>query len=224
MLDFTPPQVQALGMATPTDPSPDLDAAYGLHSPSDSVRLYRAWAASYDSGFAQRTGYLLPGHVAGAFVEAGGQGPVLDVGAGTGLLAARLADFSVGPVDGVDISAEMLTEAIAKSVYRQTFLADLTAPLPMADSGYCGIVSSGTFTQGHVGPAAFDELLRIAAPGAVFALSINVAVFKPCGFADKLDALREQICRVTLAEAPIYAAPDPDHAADRAMILCFTKR
>jgi hypothetical protein len=34
--------------------------------------------------------YRLPAHVAAAFVSAGGTGPVLDVGAGTGLLAEAL--------------------------------------------------------------------------------------------------------------------------------------
>ena len=31
----------------------------------------------------------------------------------------------------------------------------------------------GTFTHGHVGPEAFDELYRIARPGALFAIAIN---------------------------------------------------
>ena len=32
--------------------------------------------------------------------------------------------------------------------------ADLTEPIALADDRYAGIVSAGTFTHGHLGPAA----------------------------------------------------------------------
>ena len=31
---------------------PDLDAAYSLDTPEDSIDLYRNWAATYDTDFA----------------------------------------------------------------------------------------------------------------------------------------------------------------------------
>jgi len=40
------------------------------------------------------------------------------------------------------------------------------------DSAYGGI-SVGTFTHGHVGPEAIDELLRVAGPGTLFAMGSN---------------------------------------------------
>ena len=46
-----------------------------------------------------------------------------------------------------------------------------------AGGGYRGIVSSGTFTRGHVGPEALPHLLAVAEAGAQFALSINAAVY-----------------------------------------------
>ena len=77
---------------------PDLSGALTLNSPEACLAHYRAWADSYDSGFAEGMDYLLPAHVAAAFLAAGGGSPVLDVGAGTGLLAERLREMGqAGP-------------------------------------------------------------------------------------------------------------------------------
>jgi predicted TPR repeat methyltransferase len=203
---------------------PDLNAAYRLKTPEDSVRLYRDWSASYDADFAQAQDYRLPTGVADAFAAAGGVGPVLDVGAGTGLLAARLAELGVGPIDALDISPEMLAVAAAKGLYRALHRADLTQPLPLPDASYGGITSSGTFTFGHVGPAAFDELLRIAAPGALFALSIHTGVYEPAGFAAKLAELGGAISGLTLEQVAIYG-PEADaaHRDHRGFVARFRK-
>lgn len=206
------------------DRKPDLDAAYALKTPEDSVRLYRDWAATYDSEFASANDYRLPDAAAAAFAEAGGKGPVLDVGAGTGLLGAALAARGIGPVDGLDISEAMLAAARGKGVYRDLALADLTGPLAIASESYRGITSSGTFTHGHVGPEALDGLLGVAAPGALFAVSINIAVYETMGFAAKFHALAGAIAGLELLEVPIYGADGrPEHAAERALIARFRK-
>ena len=153
---------------------PDLDSAYALQTPDDNRKLYADWAETYDSGFAARMAYRLPALVAGAFV---GEGPVLDVGAGTGLLGQALAARGVGPIDGIDISEPMLEVARGKAVYRDLMLADLTQPLALPFAAYRGVVSSGTFTHGHVGPEAIAALLGIAASGAAFVLSVNRGVY-----------------------------------------------
>ncbi len=207
-----------------SEDKPDLDAAYRLKTPEDSVRLYREWSQSYDAGFAAAQEYRLPNAVAEAFAAAAGRGPVLDVGAGTGLLAARLRALGVEPVDGIDISPEMLAVAAAKGIYRATHLADLTRGVALADRTYDGVVSSGTFTYGHVGPGAFDELLRLAAPGAQFALSIHTGVYRDAGFAAKLEALGAQITDLRLEEVAVYgAAADASHRDHRAVIALFRK-
>lgn len=205
-------------------PKPDLDAAFALTTPADSVRLYRDWATTYDGDFAAVMGYRLPALVADAFAATGGRGPVLDVGAGTGLVAAALAGHGIGPVDAVDISPEMLAVAATKGLYRQTMVADLYQGVAAPDGSYSGITSSGTFTHGHVGPHVFDELLRIAAAGAVFALSINRSVYDTHGFAEKLAGLAPRISDLTLEDLPIYATPDAAHQNQRALIVTFRKR
>ena len=79
---------------------PDLTAALTSPSADATLRLYRDWAASYETGFVAEMQYRLPGHVAAAFVAAGGRGPVLDVGAGTGLLAENLRALGVDCLQG----------------------------------------------------------------------------------------------------------------------------
>lgn len=202
-----------------------LDNAYSIATPADCLRVYRTWAESYDGGFAKGMDYLLPAHVARAFLAAGGTGPVLDVGAGTGLLAERLRDAGFGDaIDGVDLSPEMLERARAKGLYRMLDRADVMQPLPLS-GGYGGIVSSGTFTHGHVGPAALPHVLAQARTGAQVALSINAGVFASQGFDTALAAL--PITALQLIEVEIYghgaAALDPAHAGDRALIALFRK-
>ena len=203
------------------------DRSPGPDRPDATLKLYRDWAAAYDGGFAQDMDYRLPAHVAGAFVAAGGAGPVLDVGAGTGLLAQALVGMGFqGAVDGLDFSAEMLAVAAGKGVYRNLVRADVTTALPL-QRVYNGVTSSGTFTAGHVGPVAFGPMLAVALPGAVFALSINQRVWHMVGFDQALAGLEAEgrITALQLIEVEVYGqaarALDPDHAGDKASIVMF---
>lgn len=208
-----------------TSKTPNLHAAYALNSPEDSKRLYAEWAGDYDDSFAALEDYQLHIHTARAFVGAGGQGPVLDVGAGTGLCGAILAGLGVGPIDATDISAEMLDQAMRKDIYRDAIEADLNLGIPVPRDSYSGVVSSGTFTHGHLGPDALPALLRVARPGAQFALSINAKHYSALGFADALEKLQQgQIDNLTLSEVRIYgdlaAGPNKD---DTALIALFER-
>lgn len=205
----------------------DLNAALTLTGPDATLALYRDWAQTYDGGFATDMQYNLPAHVAAAFMAAGGQGPVLDVGAGTGLLAAALRDMGfAGQIDALDFSQEMLDVAAQKRLYSGLFRADVTQALALPRQ-YNGITSSGTFTTGHVGPAAFGPMLDIALPDALFALSINQRVWTGQGFDTALQTLAasNRIRDLHLIEVEIYGtaarALDPTHADDRAYVALF---
>lgn len=203
----------------------DLEGAYALRTPEDSVRYYRDWAERYDRDFAGNMAYRSPDAVAELYAALGGQGPVLDVGAGTGLVAEALARRGIGPVDGIDISEEMLKVAAAKGVYRQAIRADLTRPLALPDGAYAGCVSAGTFTQGHVGPAALGELLRITAPGGFFVLTVHVAVYERGGFAEAFARMAEAITSFATLPIDIYGAgATGDHAGDSAWLVSFRRR
>ncbi|SFP90089.1 hypothetical protein [Tranquillimonas alkanivorans] len=97
---------------------PGLDAAYALHSPDDSRRLYADWAETYDTEFAKATGFQVPTEVARVFRESGGEGPVLDIGAGTGAVGEALARQKF------DIFARHITDLQLHEVANYTANAD----------------------------------------------------------------------------------------------------
>lgn len=199
-----------------------LDGAYDLKTVDDSVRLYADWATTYDETFAESHGYIVPRQLADIFMAEAGEanGPVLDIGAGTGLVGAEMT----GEVDGIDISVEMLEVAGAKGLYRNRIVADLTKPLEIADGTYGGFVSAGTFTHGHVGPVCLPELLRIARRGAVFCLSINAGVYDAAGFGSAFAGLVADgaISPLNFRHIRFYADDaDHEHAADTGLVAVF---
>ena len=204
---------------------PDLNAAYALQTPEDSRQLYARWAKTYDTAFASASGYVLHLQVASLFVLHGGKGPVLDVGAGTGLCGAALTAQGITHVDGTDISPEMLEVAGTKGIYRKLFTGDILKGLDVADATYAGATSSGTFTTGHVGPDALDEVMRVVRPGGRITLSINAQHFAAQGFAAKFALLEPEIQDLTLTDIPIYSPETTgDHARDIARVASWIKR
>ena len=203
---------------------PNVNDAYALSSQDDVKALYRTWAHSYDAGFNEGQGYQLPRAVATAFVTAGGAGPVLDVGAGTGLVGAVLRTMNVGPVDGIDLSQEMLEVARSKGDYRALHARDVTQPLALLDAPYAGVVSAGTFTLGHVGPEALENLLDVAASGALFVISVNAAHYASAGFDAAFAAFGDQITGLITRDVRIYDdRADEEHRNDMARLVIFRK-
>jgi SAM-dependent methyltransferase len=202
-----------------------LEGAYALETPADNVDYYRDFARTYEEGFVKDTGYVYPREVARLFRATAGpeDSPVLDVGAGTGLVAEHLGGLTV---DAIDISPEMLERAAAKGLYCRRIVADLTQRLEVPDATYGGLVSAGTFTHGHVGPVAFDELLRISRPGALCCLGINLAIFDAAGFGSALARLvaAERITPVDFREVAFYERTDHEHSGDRGVVALFRKR
>ena len=201
----------------------DLDGAYALKKPEDSVDYYRDWAPSYDQEFAATHGYVVPAKVAAIFLAEGGRGPVLDIGAGTGLVAEKLGEIEV---DGIDISREMLEVAGEKELYQNRIVADLTRPLEIADATYSGFVSAGTFTHGHVGPVCLPELMRIATSNALFVLAVNEGAFDKAGFGSAFARLvaAATITPVVFQKVRYYQGATHDHAADEGLVAVFRRR
>jgi SAM-dependent methyltransferase len=145
----------------------DLDAAYQINGPEDARRMYGDWAPTYDQSFGAAWGYVAPREIAAILMaEIGPDAAILDIGAGTGLVAEHLRGMTV---DALDITPEMLEIARPKDLYRKLMLGDLTKTLDLPDASYDAVISCGTFTHGHVGPECLPELLRVTRPGAVFA-------------------------------------------------------
>ena len=171
------------------------DDAYSLKTPEDSIKLYKKWAKTYDQDFALNSNYLSPNKICNYFNKHARSTdiPILDVGAGTGLVGYYLSIENKRKITGIDISSEMLHQAKLKKCYTSLVEADITKKIPLKNNSIGAVVSAGTFTHGHVGPDAFDELLRITKPGGLFVLSINSKIFIKNGFQEKFLRIKNNI-------------------------------
>lgn len=205
------------------DTAYDLDGAYQINGPEDARRMYGNWAETYDESFGAAWGYIAPREIAAILkTEIDATAEILDIGAGTGLVAESLDGLTV---DAFDITPEMLEIARQKGLYRNRFLGDLTEPLDIADESYDAIISCGTFTHGHVGPECLDELMRISRPGAVFACGTIGPVLDGAGFGSALARLvaNDRITPVAWRDIPIYEGADHPHKDDRGLVMVFRK-
>lgn len=211
-------------------PTIGLEDAYGLQTPEDNRRLYEQWAATYDTDFLERHRYVYHREVVNALARYGtlpALDPILDVGCGTGVAGSTLRELGAREIDGLDISPEMLAQAgqrldqQAEPVYRNLTVADLTQPLPIKSRTYGGVVSVGTFTHGHVGPEALDELIRIVLPNGVLCLGVNGAFYEVSGFESVVLAHVDQgrLARWHKTEAQMYENPPDGHEDDTAVAL-----
>ena len=199
---------------------PNLQNAYDLKTPDDNIELYSVWAETYDNDFIDDMQYKLHFAVAEEFVLNGGKGLILDVGAGTGALAEALLEKVKFNIEATDISKEMLKVADSKKIYKRCFVSDLTKRIPVDDSSYDGVVSSGTFTHGHVGPSAMDELVRITKAGGLVTISVNEKHWIAFDFESEVEKLNKYIRNYTLKKISIYGEQSThDHKDDKAVIL-----
>jgi len=199
---------------------PSLQNAYDLKSPDDNIKLYSVWAETYDNSFIVDMQYKLHFAVAEEFILNGGKGLILDVGAGTGALAEALLQKEKFCLEATDISEEMLKIADSKKIYKRSFLSDLTKEIPVDDGSYDGVVSSGTFTHGHVGPSSIRELVRVTKPGGLITISVNEKHWISLDFAGEVENLNQYTRNCTLNKISIYGEQSKhDHKDDKAIIL-----
>ncbi|OYW51879.1 MAG: hypothetical protein B7Z31_13315 [Rhodobacterales bacterium 12-65-15] len=206
-----------------TEADYDLDDAYQIKGPEDARRVYGEWAENYDQSFGAAWGYIAPREIAAILkAEVPATAEILDIGAGTGLVAESLRGLTV---DALDITPEMLEIARGKGLYRKLMVGDLTKTLEIPDASYDAVISCGTFTHGHVGPECFPELLRITRPGAVFACGTIGPVLDGVGFGSALARLvaHGRITPIAWRDIPIYEGADHPHKDDRGLVMVFRK-
>lgn len=163
-----------------------LGAVYDAKRPEEVAALYDRWAETYDAEMAA-AGYRHP-TICLALMSRHlprGATPLLDAGAGTGLIGEWLGIMGYGHVEALDISEGMLAQAAKKGAYAAFHCLALGGPLPFADGHFAGIVSAGVFTSGHVGVEGLDELIRICRPGGVIVLTVKNTLWES-GFAVKV--------------------------------------
>lgn len=212
----------------------NLDDAYSVKTPDDNRALYARWAATYESEFVNKELYRYPQAIADVFhqqIPKEGISCVVDVGTGTGLTGTYLASHRPELViDGIDISPEMLGQAIVKSrrdhspVYRQLFERDLTQEVSFTNAPYDALVCSGTFTHGHLGPDAIENLIHLVRRDGWFVIGVNNEHFLARRFereiADYVD--RGLITMPRVERIDVYEDGSP-HCGDQARVLIFSR-
>ena len=185
---------------------PQLDGVYRAASPDEIAKSYDAWAEDYDADMAL-LGYRHPA-ICLALVTRHlprGAEPVLDAGAGTGLVGEWLQLVGYLTVEALDISPGMLEVARRKGVYTRLHEAALGGQLPFEDGHFAAAISAGVFTTGHVGAEGLDELLRVVRPGGVLVLTVKDELWHG-GFKTRLADLQSQGLVRTVEETPSYVS------------------
>ena len=167
-----------------------LDQVYGARSNDELRAIYDDWADRYDEDL-QAFGYSYPPAIAGLvgrYVRER-EAPILDAGAGTGIVGEVLAILGYTRITGIDLSDGMLAVARAKGVYAELKNQTLGAPLDFADDAFAAVVSAGVLTTGHAPPSCFDELIRVTRPGGHLIFTLSMPAYEEGGFRPKLEAL-----------------------------------
>lgn len=166
-----------------------LGAVYEATGADEVAARYDEWAETYDLEMA-KAGYRHPSICLALLARhlRRGAAPLLDAGAGTGLLGEWLDIVGYSHVEALDISEGMLAVAGRKGKYKALHRLALGDTLPFADGHFAGIVSAGVFTTGHVGAEGLDELVRITAPGGVIVLTVKTSLWEG-GISARIDEL-----------------------------------
>ena len=97
-----------------------LKDAYSLKTPEDSINLYKTWASTYDDDFAKQNDYRSPIEIAKYYEKYSNNQdtPILDVGAGTGLIGECL-NLDSKEIDAIDISQKCSKLLLQKIVMQR---------------------------------------------------------------------------------------------------------
>lgn len=176
-------------MTEPEGPNAFVSEAYRLDDEAATLEFYRKWAEDYDRQMLGELGYIAPERIATLLADrlADPRAEIFDIGCGTGLTCVYLADNGYANLDGIDLSPDMVRVAAQRGIYRELLVGDVNAALERDDASYDGVVSSGTFTHGHVGPEPLDEIFRILKPGGVLACTVHQDLWEARGFAARFE-------------------------------------
>jgi len=184
--------------------------------PGDSTQAhYDAWAADYDRDLLERCGYSA--HVIGANAFAAVNPDrhlrIIDIGCGTGLVGVELRRHGFTQVDGLDISADMLSQAATKQVYGQLLAGDVMAGTRLTDGAYLtdgvyeAAICVGSFAPGHLGPSALAEIARLVRRGGSIVIFMNAAPYVAEDYACTIERLEtDGVWRVERIESMNYMA------------------
>ena len=175
-----------------------LKNAYKLANAGATKDLYRDWAATYDEEITAN-GYASPVRTAEALVKSGAplDGPVLDIGCGSGVSGLFLRDAGFTELHGSDFSPEMLALAQEKGLYKSLNHADLRDPCEFVTEPFPVIAAIGVLAPGHAGPEVIETVLGLLTEGGLFGFSMNDHTLENPDYLSEINRLvREKRIRV----------------------------
>jgi predicted TPR repeat methyltransferase len=173
----------------------DLERSLASSSVAQTLSVYEKWAENYNHDVTEEkyiapklAGDCLKKNLASRNMESL---RILDAGCGTGLVGEQLAKHGAKQIDGIDLSLKMIEVARRSDIYQSLKEADLSGPLNILTQSYDVVICIGTLTEGHVGPSAFDEFVRIIKPGGLVIATVRESVWQKNGYEAKVEALNE---------------------------------
>jgi ubiquinone/menaquinone biosynthesis C-methylase UbiE len=198
-----------------------LGAVYGSKRPEDTAAIYDRWAETYEAEMSA-AGYRHPSICLSLVTRHMpiGASPLLDAGAGTGLIGEWLGILGYPHVEALDVSKGMLEVAKRKRVYAALHNLALGTALPFTDGHFAGIVSAGVFTSGHVGVEGLDELIRICRSGGAIVLTIKCTLWDG-GFSARVGDLVQsgQLKLIEVTEPYVSMPGETGTIPSRAVVL-----
>lgn len=140
-------------------------------------QLFDGMASNYDTHMVRSLGYRLPQQVADKLLASRPDKHfnVLDLGCGTGLLGACLGRLD-GALVGVDVSREMIAQAVRHNVYDKFHTVNVHDALDATpESLYEVIAALDVFIYAGDVTKAIPDAHRILVPGGTFVASFEVA-------------------------------------------------
>ncbi len=188
-----------------------LHKAYEAKTVEELSERYDQWAGEYETHM-KNVGYAHPAMVTSMLsrhlpVDAQ---PILDAGAGTGIMGELLTAMGYGQIIGFDASSDMMAVARAKNVYADLEQMFLGRPLNYVDNHFAAVTASGVFTEGHAPLSGLDELVRGTRPGGLLVFSLG-PVYLGEAFEEKAKILETAgLWRFVDASKPYNSTPLAD--------------
>ncbi|MFC1856589.1 class I SAM-dependent DNA methyltransferase [Thermodesulfobacteriota bacterium] len=177
----------------PEEPGIFLQKIFSAKDNQALEKVYDQWAEQYDehlTGF----GYQIPAVAAGLLCRhlTPETTPILDAGAGTGMMGEILDTLGYQGQVGIDMSEGMLDMAAQRNVYAGIYQMVLGERLDFPNDHFSVCQSVGVFTTGHAPASAFDELVRVVHPDGHILFSLLEEIYEEKGFRNKFDELENE--------------------------------
>ncbi|MBS3847678.1 methyltransferase domain-containing protein [Devosia sp. BSSL-BM10] len=137
--------------------------------------LFDTYADQFDGHLTDTLGYRIPQVIADLLADRGPFKTMLDLGCGTGLVGATLANV-VTTMDGIDIAPKMTRKAHERGIYRHLRTGD-TRDILATDNALAGpydlVTAADVFV--YVGPleATFASVAKILGAKGLFVFSVE---------------------------------------------------